>query len=347
MAPKVFITGATGYVGGDGLFEIVKAHSDWNITCAVRNSDKGAKIVQQYPSVKLVYADLNAVEVIEEEASKADLVYHFANCDHEPSARAIARGLARRINSGPGYWIHTSGALILGTETVDRSCYGDELFKVFDDWDGVNELTSLPNHAEHRNVDKVVLEASKAYPDKIKTAIVCPPAIFGRGRGPDNQRSVQVYRVAEAFLKYKKAFTVGKGKNVWNQVHIQDLSKLYLLLGEAAVNGGPPAIWDDHGYYFAESGFFVWGDVIKAVAEEISKQCHSGLMEMEELSPEDAAKWLPFAKFLIGTNCRGTSIRGKQLLGWEPREGSLMEEIPAVVKAEADRLRQIKNHAAN
>ena len=338
MTPKVFITGATGYIGGDSLFQIYKAHPSWEFTCAVRSHDKGLKITQQYPSVKLVYADLNAVDVIEEEASKADIVYHFANCDHEPSAQAIARGLGRRSGTAPGYWIHTSGALILGTETIDRGCWGESLTQVFDDWDGIGELTSLPDHAEHRNVDKVVLEASKTYPGKIKTAIVCPPAIYGRGRGPDNQRSIQVNRVAEAFMKHGKAFMVGKGTNVWNQVHVRDLSGLYLLLGEAAANAGAPATWGEKGYYLAENGAFVWRNVVAAVAKEISKQHGIEMKEIEELSAEEASRLLPFAKYLIGTNCCGISTRAKRLLSWEPRERSLVEEIPTVVKDEAARL---------
>lgn len=48
---------------------------DWNYTCSVRSSEKGAKIAQVYPSVRLVYGDLDTVDMIEEEASKADVVY--------------------------------------------------------------------------------------------------------------------------------------------------------------------------------------------------------------------------------------------------------------------------------
>jgi hypothetical protein len=89
----------------------------------------------------VVYGDLDAVDLIEEEAAKADIVYHFANCDHEPSAHAIAKGLARRESQVPGYWIHTSGTLILGWETMDLADYGNRLDKVFDDWEHVKELT--------------------------------------------------------------------------------------------------------------------------------------------------------------------------------------------------------------
>lgn len=54
---------------------IIEAHPEWEITASVRNSDKGAQVAALYPHVKLVYGDLDAVDMIEEEASKADIVY--------------------------------------------------------------------------------------------------------------------------------------------------------------------------------------------------------------------------------------------------------------------------------
>ena len=154
----------------------------------------------------------------------------------------------------------------MSTETIDKGCYGNVLPKVFNDWEGVDELTSQPNHAEHQNVDKIVLESSKTHPGKVKTAIVCPPTIYGQGRGPDNKRSKQIYRAAEAFMRHRKGFAVGKGHNVWHQVHVKDLSQLYLLLGEAAMNSGLPATWNDQGYYLAENGPFIWRDTLEALA---------------------------------------------------------------------------------
>ena len=71
---KIFATGVTGYIGGDALFVIAKAHPDYDITCQVRNSDKGALVAKDYPKFKLVYGDLDTVDVIEEESKKADIV---------------------------------------------------------------------------------------------------------------------------------------------------------------------------------------------------------------------------------------------------------------------------------
>jgi len=54
---------------------MIEAHPEWDITASVRNSDKGGQVAAICPSVKLVYGDLDAVDMIEEEASKADIVY--------------------------------------------------------------------------------------------------------------------------------------------------------------------------------------------------------------------------------------------------------------------------------
>jgi N-acetyl-gamma-glutamylphosphate reductase len=71
---KIFVTGVTGYIGGDALYEIAQAHPDYEITALVRNSDKGAKVAKVYPRIRLVYGDLDSADLIATEAQKADIV---------------------------------------------------------------------------------------------------------------------------------------------------------------------------------------------------------------------------------------------------------------------------------
>ena len=66
--------GATGYIGGDALFHIAKAHTAYDIACLVRNSEKGAQVASQFAKVRLVYGDLASEQILEEEATKADIV---------------------------------------------------------------------------------------------------------------------------------------------------------------------------------------------------------------------------------------------------------------------------------
>lgn len=100
--------------------------------------------------------------------------------DHEGAANAIATGLEKgHSKEKPGYWLHTGGTGILTFHDTDRNVFGEGSDKVYDDWDGVDELLNLPEHAFHRNVDRVVLETAKAKGDVVKTALVCPPTIYG------------------------------------------------------------------------------------------------------------------------------------------------------------------------
>lgn len=207
-------------------------------------------------------------------------------------------------------------------------------------------MTSLPDSALHRHVEKVVLGMHSTNPGAINTAIVCPPCIYAQGRGSDNQRSIQVYMASKAILERKQGFMPTKGENLWHEVNVHDLSDLYVLLGEAAAAGGGKATWNDDGYYFAENGSFVWKDIFHDITK-IAKD--KGLIDGDEtpsLSPDELAKLHPHALLLWGTNSRGKAIRARKLLGWEPHGQSLKELLPEIVEGEARSLGLIQGHAA-
>lgn len=100
------------------------------------------------------------------------------------AAKAIAAGLvAGHTKENPGYWLHTGGTGILTFEDTDSGVYGNKSEKVYDDWEGVEELLTLPDHAFHRNVDQLVLDAAARHSDVLKMALVCPPTIYGMSDG--------------------------------------------------------------------------------------------------------------------------------------------------------------------
>jgi nucleoside-diphosphate-sugar epimerase len=217
--------------------------------------------------------------------------------------------------------------------------------KVYDDWDGIDEITSLPDYAVHRVVDKIVLGAGQQFPGKVFTAIVCPPCIWGPGRGPDNVKSVQVYNMASATLKRGKGFHVGEGENLWTEVHVQDLSEVFLALVTAALQDGGKASWNEKGYYYTENGDFVWGDVARAIAKEAKKLKLIETDEVESVSTEEADKLTGSGSYLWGMNSRARAIRANKLLGWTPKQKKLFDVIPEIVKDEAKELGLIKGHA--
>jgi hypothetical protein len=97
-----------------------------------------------------------------------------------PAAQAILRGALERNNpTNPVYWIHTSGAGIFSYLDTDKGVYGKRGEKVYDDWEGITEITSLPDHALHRDVDKIVLQAGAEHSRVLKTAIISPVTVYG------------------------------------------------------------------------------------------------------------------------------------------------------------------------
>ncbi|KAJ5429325.1 hypothetical protein N7491_006341 [Penicillium cf. griseofulvum] len=55
----------------------------------------------------------------------------------------------------------------------------------------------------------------------VHTAIICPPIIYGSGRGTGNTKSAKAYWLAAAVLKRRNGLLIGEGKKIWHQVHIQ------------------------------------------------------------------------------------------------------------------------------
>ncbi|KAA8647651.1 hypothetical protein EYZ11_004796 [Aspergillus tanneri] len=336
--PKVFLTGGTGYIGGDVLYAVSQAHPDWQLSVLARSPEKAAQVSSKYPNVRIVIGDLSSSYLIQEETKNADIVFHCADCDHVAAAEAIAKGAAQHSPYRPLWLIHTSGTGILTVEDFRTNTWGLYRTKEHDDWDGVDELLNLPDDSLHRNVDKIIIDAGKSNPDSVKVAIVCPPTIYGPGRGPGNQESVQAYWLTAAVLKRKKGFLVGKGENIWHQVHVQDLSSVYLALGDAASVGGGNASWNNEGYYLAENGPFVWGDIQREVARVAYEKKLIPSPEVESLSDAEVTELNEFGLYAWGSSSRGHSYRARRLLGWSPSRPSLKELIPQIVDIEAKSL---------
>lgn len=215
---------------------------------------------------------------------------------------------------------------------------------MFNDWDGVSELVNLPSEAFHRNVDEIVLEAGTKHADVVKTALVCPPTIFGRGRGPVSGRSRQVYVLTSLILEEQYCPRIGRGLSQMNDVHVYDLSRLYLLLVEAALDPKQrdnKELWGANSYILCENGEHVWGELAEQIGREAYKQGLTGgkVLETRDLPFDEAVKSpAGFEAASWGLNSRGTAVRARKLLGWEPREHTLKDEVPIIVESEAARL---------
>ena len=58
----------------------------------------------------------------------------------------------------------------------DDNKLGEWSEREYNDWTAVQDLTDLPKDAFHKNVDDLVLSSGS---EAVKTAILCPPTIYG------------------------------------------------------------------------------------------------------------------------------------------------------------------------
>ncbi|KAF2003215.1 NAD(P)-binding protein [Amniculicola lignicola CBS 123094] len=340
MAPKVFITGVTGYIGGDVLYALFNKHPEYEYTALIRTQEKADTIKKEYLKLKTIISDLDDSSVLEEAAAQADIVIHTADAsDHKGAAEAIAKGLSTHSKTHPGFWLHTGGAGILTWEDSKNDKLGERSDKEYNDWDGVDELTHLPEEAFHRDVDQVVLACGSAPSATVKTAILCPPTIYGRGRGPINTRSRQAYELAKLILTSSSVPIVGAGKARWNNIHIHDLTSVFVLLAEAAVaQNQSPDLWGANGYYLVENGEHVWADLARLMGKKAAELGYIAQPKEMELGKDAAMKQAGFEAVSWGLNSRGKAVRAGKVLGWEAKGKSIEEEVEAILRDEKERL---------
>ncbi|KAF5592653.1 NAD(P)-binding protein [Fusarium subglutinans] len=316
---KIFYTGATGYLGGDAWALLIEKHPEWEArsTLLVRNEERGKVVKAKYPGARLQMPTSLFIVRIED----------------PHSSQALSNGLAKRRRDGSAYWVALSGTDNITWRTIEEGSYGTSYDHVYDDMDRVSEVTSLPDQAPHRDVEKIQQQCITQNPS-VNLAIVCPSCVYGVGEGCGNQRSIQLPELAKYTIENGYAFKVGQGLCRWPNVHVRDHSRIVLSLIEDAMQGGTHATWGKDGYYFAENGEHVWGDIARLVAEEAKKQGLVDNANVKSFSAEEIDTQLDFGSAFYGTDSRCKAKRDRQVLGWRPQQDSLEAEIAKAVTIE-------------
>jgi nucleoside-diphosphate-sugar epimerase len=146
--------------------------------------------------------------------------------------------------------IQVSGASLLSIPDIVNKTFGEGPAKIYRDIDDIDEIRDIiQKNADKRVVDHFLLNATGP-----KTAIVFPPIIYGQGRGPVNQRSIQVPEISRVAIEKRQTFQVGKGESTWSNIHVSDLSDMFVKLVEKAVEGAEGDLWNQNGLYFVRGG---------------------------------------------------------------------------------------------
>jgi nucleoside-diphosphate-sugar epimerase len=291
---NIFITGAGGFIGGSIAAGL--ARDGHRVRGLIRRTEQAEDLKRL--NIEPVIGSLDDSDLLTAEARAADAVINAASSDHRGAVQALI-GALEGTNKP---FLHTSGSSIVGDASG-----GEASDKIYTE-DDLPEPT--PDKAPRVAIDTLVLDAAKR---GVRSTVLCNTLIYGHGAVP-NTASVQLPRLERQAKKSGIVRHVGRGLNIWSNVHIDDVVDIYRLALEKSPAGT---------FYFVESGEAQFRDMTTAMARALE------LRGPEDWPLEEAIKeWgYEMASYGLGSNSRVRSKRTRETLGWQPKRTSVIEWI--------------------
>lgn len=292
---KVFLTGATGYIGGSVAAKLLAA--DHHVVGLVR-SEEGAASLQEL-GIEPLLGSFTDRELVSEVVRYADAVINAADSDN----REVVETILLELEGTGKPFIQTSGTSIVGDKAAGEP--SDQVF------DADIRFQPVSEKVVRVGIDRLVIDAAQR---GIRSIVLCNSLIYGQGLGVKRD-SIQLPLLINQAKKSGIVRYIGKGENIWSTVHIEDVASLYLLALELAPAGE---------FFFVENGEAKFKDIVAAISRLLGMGGKAESWSIEEAIGE----WgYEPAVFALGSNSRVRATKARKMLEWKPRWSSVLDDI--------------------
>ncbi|MFI7587077.1 SDR family oxidoreductase [Spongisporangium articulatum] len=290
---RVFVTGASGWVGSALLPELISAGHD---VVGLARSDEGAARVEARGATVL-RGDLTDLDGLAKAAAEADGVVHLAFV-HDWSGAVDPGAVDRAAVAAMLEPLEGSGKPFVGTSGTLGLSHGG----------AVALETDVPDPqiaARRQGAADVVASAARGIR---ASAVRLAPSVHG-----ENDFGFVPSLIEIARQKGVSGY-VGDGANRWTGVHRLDAGRLFRLALEQA----EPGTWwhgvENEGYAFRE------------IAEAIGRGLGVPTAPVEEAQAAEHFGWM---SGFVGMDSPASHAITTEKLGWEPTQPGLLDDLAA------------------